>query len=557
VRITFLGHAGLFIETAHASVLCDPWLSGPAYQKSWYVYPDNAGVDRRAITDPTYLFISHLHHDHCDESFLTRCVSKETTVLLPDYPLGALERELRRIGFTRFIHTKNWMPVELDGLRVTIPTTVSPADGPIGDSGLIIEEDGVRLYNQNDSRPTSGLERLGHVDAHFLQFSGAIGYPFLQGYPEKMRVALGRKKRFVSMERARRFVEAVGADLVFPSSGPPCFLDEELFWLNDLGDDEGNVFPDQSHFSRHMAEQGGISPGYIVPGSVVEVTRRGTHVRHPMPDERIAELYTAGGKRRHLEEYRERSQSIPERPESPPPAADLVDVLQEWWEPLMARADVVCAGINGRLGIDFEDAPDDAVVVDFRERAVGPLERDPNDRVEHHFTFRRRALVDHCVSRQSENWCTDLLLSFRFQERSTNPAFNKYLFAFLSALSPERIDYVEDFYTREAQSGAATDRRFFTMDLGGETHLVQQRCPHASADLERFLEYDPEAGTLTCTLHGWQWRRDGTCVTADGHPLYVRPANVSLQCGDCSWRRSSAASEPDRPAREPAEATAD
>jgi nitrite reductase/ring-hydroxylating ferredoxin subunit len=156
-----------------------------------------------------------------------------------------------------------------------------------------------------------------------------------------------------------------------------------------------------------------------------------------------------------------------------------------------------------------------------------------------HFTFPRALVVD-CVLRRSENWSSDLLLSFRFQARERGP-YNKYLFAFLSALSRERIEYVEDFYRREAVARPDPQRSFFHMDLGARTHLVQQRCPHAGGDLERFLQYDEETDTLTCTLHGWRWRRDGTCLTADGHDLYVRPidevgsaAAVRRWCADCS-----------------------
>jgi UDP-MurNAc hydroxylase len=555
LRATFLGHAGLYVETEHASILCDPWLSGNAYKGSWWPFPDNDGIDRDAIARPTYLFISHSHPDHCDEPFLLHSVSKDTTVLLPDYPLGSLERQLRRLGFQRFVRTQSGVPFDLDGLRLTIPTMVSPADGPIGDAGLVVEEHGVRLFNQNDSRPTGGLECLGHVDVHFLQFSGAIGYPFLQGYPEKMRVALGRKKRLVSMERARRYVEAVGASHVFPSSGPPCFLSDELFWLNDLGDDDGNVFPDQSQFIRHMAEQGGIRPSWIVPGSVVEITRLGTHITHPMSEERIVDLYSAEGKRRYLDEYRKRKRPIVETIDKSMRygEVDLVAELRRRWEPLLTSADVICAGVNGRMGIDFDDAPDDALVVDFHERTVRPWQRD--DDATYRFTFPLRALVVDTVLAQSENWCTDLLLSFRFREESKGP-FNKYLFAFLSALSQERIDYVEDFYRREMNYQHRPDEPFFRMDLGRRRYFVQRRCPHASADLSRFLEYDEDTDTLTCTLHGWQWRPDGTCLTADGHPLYVRPADATLQCADCTYRlRPPAWAEARRPTIERTDAT--
>jgi UDP-MurNAc hydroxylase len=37
VKITSLGHAGLFIETRHGSILCDPWFN-PAYLKCMCTY---------------------------------------------------------------------------------------------------------------------------------------------------------------------------------------------------------------------------------------------------------------------------------------------------------------------------------------------------------------------------------------------------------------------------------------------------------------------------------------------------------------------------------------
>jgi UDP-MurNAc hydroxylase len=234
---------------------------------------------------------------------------------------------------------------------------------------------------------------------------------------------------------------------------------------------------------------------------------------------------------------------------------NLAEELRTWWEPLLANADVLCAGVNGRMAIDFEDAPedapDDALVVDFQERTVRPWRRDRDDDVAHHFTFPRALVVDSVLGRR-EDWNTDLLLSFRFQERSKGP-FNKYLFAFLSALSQERIAYVEDFYRREAHCLEGGQGSFFQMNLDGRPHVVQRLCPHGAGagSLDKFLVYDGETDILTCTLHGWQWRRDGTCLTADGHPLYVRPANVALQCSDCTYRlRAPAWAEPDRPATE-------
>src|SRR5947209_235429 len=264
--ITFLGQAGLYIETKHGSILCDPWFN-TAYFASWFPFPSNEGVDIEKLSKPTYLYISHLHHDHFDPQFLREHVWKEATVLLPDYPLNLLEQALRDIGFTKFIQTKNGQMIEVDGLRLAIVSLVAPIDGPLGDSGLIVDDGETRIFDQNDSRPIDIdiLNSLGPYDAHFLQFSGAIWYPMVYQFPEKMMQALGRKKRENEMARALRYAQQVGASFVIPSAGPPCFLDDGLFDINDFDRDPTNTFPDQTVFLEYMHDDGDYNGRLMTP----------------------------------------------------------------------------------------------------------------------------------------------------------------------------------------------------------------------------------------------------------------------------------------------------
>ena len=69
MRITALGQAGLFVETKLGSVLCDPWFN-PAYFASWFPFPSNEAIDREALANPTFLYVSHQHLDHFDPEFL-------------------------------------------------------------------------------------------------------------------------------------------------------------------------------------------------------------------------------------------------------------------------------------------------------------------------------------------------------------------------------------------------------------------------------------------------------------------------------------------------------
>src|SRR5438132_10462425 len=140
MRITFLGHAGLLVETPKGTVLCDPWFN-PAYFGSWFPFPSNEHIDQRALGQADYLYISHIHQDHCDARFLREHMRKDTQVLLPDFPLTHLRDFLEDLGFTRFVTTRDGVPTELDGgLRIMIQTLVAPTDGPIGDSALAIDD---------------------------------------------------------------------------------------------------------------------------------------------------------------------------------------------------------------------------------------------------------------------------------------------------------------------------------------------------------------------------------------------------------------------------------
>ena len=80
MRATSIGHAGILIETVDGSILCDPWFV-PAFFGSWFVFPRNDQLPRRADgahRAPDFLYISHLHADHLDEPWLADHVDRDT-----------------------------------------------------------------------------------------------------------------------------------------------------------------------------------------------------------------------------------------------------------------------------------------------------------------------------------------------------------------------------------------------------------------------------------------------------------------------------------------------
>jgi len=512
MQITTIGHAGLHIQTAHGAILCDPWFN-PAYFCSWYPFPANDGLDMAALGRSEYLYVSHLHLDHHDPEWLARWMDKDTTVLLPDYGVSDLRDALASIGFHRFLQTRDAEPFEHDGLTLMIAAMTAPNDGPLGDSCLAVDDGTAAVLNQNDGRPTDlePLVQFGAYDAHFLQYSGAIWYPMVYDLADHVKVGLGQRKRVNGMDRARRFAEAIGSRWVVPNSGPPAFLDDDLFEINDFGQ-PGNVFPDQLVFLDYLKSMGVDNGVFMSTGSTIEVDRTADLpvVRHAgSPDPKAAAeaaRHPFEHKREYLTEYARRTRDDRERRKAEWSRGQepLLPVIKQWWEPLMELMPTLCGRLGDRilLSTGRED-----ILVDFVDQVVVPF--DGQD-------YRYRitaddALIRTCVERRLADWVNELFLSCRFSASRTGP-YNEHVYTWFKSLSETHARYVEDWLS--------SDRESKEMWRFGD-HLVQRHCPHLGADLARFGNV--EEGVLTCGLHGWQFDLEtGACLTSDDAHLQTK-----------------------------------
>jgi UDP-MurNAc hydroxylase len=520
MRIVMTGHAGLLVEASGRTVLCDPWFNG-AYFGSWFPFPDNAGVDRASISAPDYLYISHLHKDHFDAKFLAEHVDKGSTVLLPDFPIDDLRRELERLGFHRFVQTQSGKPVELDGLRVAIASSTSVADGPIGDSALVVDDGIVRILNQNDCHPReiSPFRALAPFDVHFLQYSGAIWYPMVYRWSKEEKDALCREKRERQSKRAMHYIQAIGAAHVVPFAGPPAFLDDPLFGLNNFDDDPANIFQDQMSFLRWLADRGIDNAHLAVAGSTIEVGSEGLSVSHAMSSEELESVFRA--KREYLHAYQERRRdeiaaAMPAKDGTSVDPNDVVRRLASWIEPLLAHAPTVRRALGGPILLDVGRF---GVVIDPTDGVVRLADAEDGGEAGHTFFFDERILAS-LVDRHVEDWVNEFFLSCRF-EASRRGGYNENVFSFFKCLTPRRMEYLEvslALAAREVDGGSTGPGELVRFG----DYLVQRRCPHLGADLSRFGH--EEDGVLTCSLHGNRYDlRTGRCLSAEGIDLFTVP----------------------------------
>jgi UDP-MurNAc hydroxylase len=525
MRATSIGHAGILVETEHGTIVCDPWFV-PAFFGSWFVFPRNDGLPARvldAIEHADYLYISHLHADHLDEPWLREHLRRDITVLLPGYPTGELERELRALGFTEFLHTRDGEPVAIgrDGrLHVAIHVETSIADGPQGDSAIVVWDGETRLVNQNDCRPhdPAALASHGPVDVQWLQFSGAIWYPMVYEEPAETKLAQARAKVEAQFSRALRYVTAVDARAVVGFAGPPAFLDRDLFGVNLIDGDEVSIFPDQREWLRRLDHAGITTGRLLVPGSAITLTPEAVTVEHDRPDDEVLEPYR--DKRGYLERYAAdwAGWLAEHRAGWHAPEPDLAGRLAAWWEPLLRSAPNLCRGIGAPIVLV---AGDEGVIVDPLAAEVRPWRGEAHG---YRFTIDRR-LVETVVDRRAHDWSNALFLSCRFSAWRAGP-YNEYVYDFFKSLTPERMVRTEAEAEAKLRPPEADGEEITVGD-----YVVERYCPHRRADLAHFGELDGHV--LTCTLHGWRFDLEtGACLTSTDRHLRVRRCGTDGARGD-------------------------
>ena len=157
MRATSLGHAGILVETAHGSIVCDPWFV-PAFFGSWFVFPRNdrldadlLGAHRAAPTTCTSR--TSTATTSTSRGWPTTC--RATSRPAPGLPdPRARPAAARRSASPNLIRTDDGDELDLGGLTVAIHVETSITDGPGGDSALVVSDGTSRLVDQNDCRTT-------------------------------------------------------------------------------------------------------------------------------------------------------------------------------------------------------------------------------------------------------------------------------------------------------------------------------------------------------------------------------------------------------------------
>ncbi len=561
--LEFIGHAGFVVRHAGVSLLCDPWVSeSGAFLRAWHQYPPNDFIDRRALRDADFLYLSHRHFDHFDREFLKTFPKEKVVVLIAEYLTGSFAREVAALGFPRIVALPDWREYPLGGdftIRLWRDQTLYKLD-----SIALIAAGAATILNKNDchlAKPDFARFRDHGIDLLLAQFSGAMWYPAAYVYPEikESRITAGIRKALIDL-----FVEVadgVGARHVVHCAGPPCFLDGEFFRLNFSAN---GIFHDQSDAFDEIAERIGGELHLALPGDTIEIAKgdasgggRADGARGA-DGARVAD--GAGGtdgargasspavshaRAREFDFSKKEELLRAYQIERGPATADFLAAQRplglgglagfaEFLRGLFASNRFVRERINALVRFTVTGENGGAVFVDTRggrfavtsagpgrlgtgsgaapSAAPGGGSSSASDRPPYEFVI--ESPIARLLTDRTEIW-EDVFLSMRFRARRDPDFYNWPLFAILQyGHDPALIGHVEEILRKG-------ERDTIVVSDGEREFRIQRYCPHAGEDLSNAQIVD---GKVICPRHQWAFdlRCGGSCDRSGNVALAVR-----------------------------------
>ncbi|MGD9561885.1 MAG: MBL fold metallo-hydrolase [Pyrinomonadaceae bacterium] len=258
MRIEYVCHACLLIETEDLRIATDPWFAGPAFCGQWHVFPKP--VNQEKLNDVDAILISHGHEDHLHEPTM-RLLPKTAKVYYPYAFFGGAKEYIEGLGFGNVTEA-----VTLKRYKVSPQTAVTfIVNGH--DSLMVIESGGEVLVNANDALHSSpekvidfyiGLirEKWEKIDYLFCGFGGASHFPNTIHVDGKNDWECGVVREQLFAHNFCRIASGLNARIAVPFAADFALLSDHQRWINRAR------FPRQKmadYFARYFP-QNGVGP---------------------------------------------------------------------------------------------------------------------------------------------------------------------------------------------------------------------------------------------------------------------------------------------------------
>src|SRR5271166_761472 len=230
MKFTILSHAGLVAEHNGVSIVCDPWLIGSCYWRSWWNFPEPDPLLIKNL-HPQFIYLTHLHWDHFHGASLKNLFDLKTTIIVPKVPTQRMVDDLNWLGFHNIVEIPHGRMLEL-GPDLALR---SYQFGLGVDSAAVISGGGYTLFNCNDCKffglpLRQVLSDHPKIDFIFRSHSSASPVPLCVENHEKLLPV--NDASYDSADQFARCAIFTAARYAVPFASNHCFLHAETRHFN-------------------------------------------------------------------------------------------------------------------------------------------------------------------------------------------------------------------------------------------------------------------------------------------------------------------------------------
>ena len=513
-ELTYIGHAGWLVTNNDFKAVFDPWLSPyGAFFNSWHQFPENSHMlTDDLFKDLDFLYISHIHEDHCDRWTLEK-INKSTLVIIPNFRDKSLKTVLQDVGFTNIkeLKEKNNLKIKNVDIELIIEDGFNDRD-----SAIVIKDDANKIINLNDCHPSFAKVKKysDRVDLLLLQASSAIWWPCVYGYDKVTMLKNCQLKKKNVLQRAYQYGECINPQFIVPNAGPPLFLQESLSFWDDTRQEKFNPFPLHDEISSFLNSKKNPSL-FVIPGSKIQLDGKKINVItnieerdkiynnfHSYLQAKRLEKTSKGYLKTYITPHNEH-EAVPQK-------------FHSYIKNIKKNSKIFIKKIDFPILIEFEGLS--SWIIDFSLDINNCFKRYVNQEYDYSFRF-----DPHIVSLLLRNKSVDFdeyFLSMKFSCSRKKDQFNEFLFAMFKNFDIKRFKLTEAMYLTDTMN-KNNNHDTFIMEVDGKKKKVQKYCPHMHVDLEKCGILDKN-NKLSCPLHGWKFDlKTGHCETSANHRLLV------------------------------------
>lgn len=226
ITIKYIYSACIVTKTKDVTILHDPWFTEGIYDGAWFHYPKIENPFT-SIGEVDYIFVSHIHPDHYDSSFIKQYFDRfgVKKIIIADHERNHLYKKMCIDGFAPIV-LKDDLIIGNTSIKIVPHITGSTSDI---DSAIIIKlfhnDNNHCVVNVNDIVFDDAMiakikDVAGNIDILLCGFTGAGPYP--QTYfdlNDPQLLIESQKKKISFFERYKKLTSKLNAKVNIPFAG--------------------------------------------------------------------------------------------------------------------------------------------------------------------------------------------------------------------------------------------------------------------------------------------------------------------------------------------------